>query len=113
MAVNGEGATPTNTMSLLLNNGDGTFAAAVERPAPLNAPRGLEATGVDGDGHVDLLAVGPDGSALRFGDGTTEFPRDRDVAAKGRVVVEDLNGDGRPDLAFRVDGKVDVFLNNL
>jgi hypothetical protein len=100
------------SLSLNLGNGDGTFAPAVARTVPFQ-PRQIAAADVDGDGQLDVLVVRPGATKVLFGDGTTRFPRERDLGSAGTALVVELNGDGAPDVVFRNPGKVTVYLNAL
>jgi hypothetical protein len=95
------------SISLLHNNGDGTFAPAQEFTTG-QGPVGLAAADFDGDGHLDIAVAewgffgdGATVSLLR-GDGSGGFlPRQTfDAGASPfRLDAADLNGDDLPDLA--------------
>jgi hypothetical protein len=103
---------------VLLNRGDGSFAAAELYPTGLGAA-GLAAADLDGDGHVDLAVANMVDSTVvvltNRGDGT--FARRATYPTgplPGRIVTADFNGDGRPDLAIATSGPTDnvvVLLN--
>jgi hypothetical protein len=117
--------------SLLLNNGDGTFG-----PATALAANGeIVADGdFNGDGKADLASAVPTGPgaesgliSLGNGDGTFQAPLGfaLDSGRPMAIAVEDLNGDGKPDLAVTnnkdsssrfgpvdVQGTVSVLLGN-
>jgi hypothetical protein len=89
-------------VSVLKNNGDGTFASAINYQTGLAAS--LTAGDFNGDGKLDLAAA-IDHSTLiavlrNYGDGTFS-PRVYYAAAAGPkgVAAADLDGDGRVDLA--------------
>ena len=116
---------------LALGNGDGTFAS----PSPLPAPDMLyfETSGIasgdfNGDGIPDLFVIqenGPEstqtGILLGNGDGTfnpTIFPVPQALPSSlgtnvSDPIIADMNGDGRPDVAFYADGVngIGVLLN--
>lgn len=87
-------------------------SAAVEFGEPhfrglFQAPFGIEATELNGDGHPDLVAGGSGevGSLVTvlLGDGHGGFPRAEQYELEGRaafgLTVADLDGDGHPDVA--------------
>jgi hypothetical protein len=108
-------------ITILLGNGDGTFAAAGPN-LDLNADFGLIATGdFNGDGIPDLIATnyfGPGGATVFLGKGDGTFTATATPLALdpfiSSIVVGDFNGDGKPDLAFgdRDSNVVSVFLGN-
>jgi hypothetical protein len=93
-----------NRGTLLLSNGNGTFA-----PVPAGAPFNLTTAGIaaadfNGDDLMDLAATGaPDaGLAALFGKGDGSFEASMILPSlpnSHSVVAADLNLDGRPDLA--------------
>ncbi len=105
----------SNTLSLLLGNGDGTFQDQVQLHV-CQEPRALAIGDFNQDDHVDLALAcsGGDEVALLFGHGNGKFaegphyPVHRTPVA---VAADDLNGDGHSDLvvALRND-KIKIFL---
>jgi hypothetical protein len=112
---------PGSQVSVLLNQGNGGFGAAVGYTMS-DFPSAISAADVDGDGKLDLAvsAVGHDkvggeistlknlgngtfAPAVHFGAG--EMP--------GSLATGDLNGDGQPDLAAAnpTSGTLSVLLN--
>jgi hypothetical protein len=104
------------SVSLLLNQGSGTFGAAVNLSyAPDTNPIALVAADLNGDGRPDLATgdernlggelvvhLNEGGAAFRH---AVSYPVDTSPAS---VVAADLNGDGMPDLST---SGVWVFLN--
>lgn len=100
------GATVSNTLAILLGNGEGTFQAAA-----LTKFEGtvidLAVTDFTGDGKPDVLAVlGGANTAIDVlpgrGDGTLGEPLVLTAYATNTAQVSDFNGDNRPDLFYTV-----------
>jgi hypothetical protein len=93
-----------NRGTLLLSNGNGTFAP-VAAGAPFNlTTAGIAAADFNGDNLMDLAATGaPDaGLAVLFGKGDGSFEASMILPSlpdSHSVAAADLNLDGRPDLA--------------
>ena len=108
----------SRNVSVLLNNGDGTFADKVDYDVGYR-PFSVFSADLDGDGDNDL-AVANYGSRnvsvlLNNGDGTFADKVDYDVRYRpGSVFSADLDGDGDNDLAVANYGSdnVSVLLNN-
>jgi hypothetical protein len=107
----------SNTVSILLGNGDGSFRAAADY-AVGSYPTSLVAADFNGDGISDLAIVHGTGAgipqAVRIllgkGDGT--FQAEQDYPGIGVLAVGDFNGDGFPDLAVtNLSGTVIILLN--
>src|SRR6185437_3799332 len=95
-----------NKVSVLLNNGDGTFAQQMDYPAGRDA-YWVTAADLNGDGKPDLAVVNEvdstvnvlinEGKSKFIGSGAPgDFPTGKGPTS---VAVVDLNGDGKPDLA--------------
>lgn len=109
-------STSTGNAGVLINHGDGTFAAVVSYPTGGN-PLSIAAGDMDGDGRVDLAAANDNGTvALLHNDGGGTFGAAVTYpagATSSFVAVGDLNGDGRADVAVVNDNVgVSILLNN-
>jgi hypothetical protein len=103
----------SNTVSVLLGNGDGNFQPAVNFAVGIR-PRSITVGDFNGDGIADLAVVNegsypsdPGGVSVLLGNGDGTFSTAANFAA-GRapysVAVADFNGDGALDLAIANSG---------
>jgi hypothetical protein len=112
----------SNTISVLLGNGDGTFQPAVSYPVGFG-PSEIAVADFNGDGHLDL-AVASMGCApcaagalpggiyvlLGKGDGTFSAPVNVDPGGSAQTIAAgDLNGDGLADLVVGDSGGIGFF----
>lgn len=91
------------TISILLNNGDGTFQMQTVYPV-LKGPVGISAGDFNGDGKLDLAVADGSGSSLSvlLGNGNGAFQAQKTTSAgtnPREIVVGDFNGDGNLDVA--------------
>ena len=109
----------SGTVSILLGDGAGGFAAAADFPVNVGA-RSIAAGDFNGDGKLDLAAAGSmfgtQGSVI-FGDGNGGFgaPSLYTVGDSATAVAAgDFNGDGRDDIAVTNagGGSISVLLSN-
>jgi hypothetical protein len=105
----------TDSVSILLNNGDATFGAA-KSYAVGSIPYALVA-GDFGNGHVDLAIANNDSNdvSVLLGNGHGTFAPQLHFGVgvgPASLIAADLNGDGRPDLATGnvVDGSISVLI---
>jgi FG-GAP-like repeat/Putative Ig domain/Bacterial Ig-like domain/FG-GAP repeat len=107
--LNGDGRTDlivanfqSNTVSVLLGNGNGTFQPAVNY-AVGSEPISVTVADLNGDGHPDLIVANAGSSyvSVLLGNGNGTFQSAVDYGTGSRpesVAVADVNGDGIPDL---------------
>ncbi|MGD0839905.1 MAG: FG-GAP-like repeat-containing protein [Candidatus Acidiferrales bacterium] len=108
-----------NTVSILLNNGDGTFATHVDYPAG-TGPAAIAAADFNGDGKLDLAVADKTGNTISIllgnGDGTfnaaTTLTDNGGPAAIAAGVFS--NASNNEDLAVvnQTAGTVSIFLGN-
>jgi hypothetical protein len=105
----------SNSVSVLLGNGDGTFAPKADFSTG-SAPNSVAIGDLNGDGRPDLATanLGSNSVSVLLGNGDGTFGAKTDYGAGSypqSVAVGDLNGDGRPDLATaNGSGTVSVLL---
>jgi len=107
--------TSANTVSILLNKGDGTFRPQLEF-ATGPAPVGLAAMDWNKDGKMDLVVVNSGADAAHSisilignGDGTFQPHHDIPGAPNGNsIAVGDFNHDGNPDIATSSNNPVNA-----
>jgi hypothetical protein len=91
-----------NTVSILLNNGDGTFQPAVNYTVP-GAPEDVKVGDFNGDGKLDLAVASSGNTAsILLGNGNGTFQPAVNYPAGHqpyRLTTGDFNGDGKLDLA--------------
>ncbi len=111
-----------DAISVLLGDGRGGFARAAGSPfaAARHPYAGIAIRDVSGDGKPDVVAplVASGAIGVYLGDGTGKFSPApgspyRVAERPGYAYVDDLNGDGRPDILATHDnvGMLDVLLN--
>jgi hypothetical protein len=105
------------TVSIFLNNGDGTFALTTALNPGLNGLSDVVVADFNGDGRLDLAVNSGGTVAVFLGNGNGTFKRPIDSSstnALGDLAVGDFNGDGKLDLVGTdsSDSLVDVLLGN-
>ena len=115
LAVADENCCATNSLAVLLGNGDGTFQVA--RGSTPGEASGVAAGDMNGDGKLDLVLAGEFGATVRvlIGNGNGNFQPavnypTPDSAFLTRLI--DLDGDGKLDVLVGGSSGVDVLLGN-
>jgi hypothetical protein len=109
----------SNSVSVLLGNGDGTFKAA-KNFAVNSDPRQLGVADVNRDGKLDLITSNGQSNTISvlLGNGNGTFKAAQNFASGGysnTMAVGDVNGDGKPDVITADEagsGMVSVLLGN-
>jgi hypothetical protein len=107
--------TSANTVSVLINNGDGSFRPHLEfatGPAPL----ALAAVDWNKDGKIDLVVVNTGADAahkvgILIGNGDGTFQPHHDIPGApnaGSIAIGDFNHDGNPDIATASNSPVNA-----
>jgi hypothetical protein len=105
-------------LTVLRSNGDGTFKTPAAPMAVLNTSTDLKVSDFNGDGKLDLVSAGVfSGNNLQVllgkGDGSFQDAGSLVNNVGGvSVVVSDLNGDTRPDVAACVNSQLTISLVN-
>src|SRR5262249_53819467 len=107
----------TDTVSILLGNGDGTFT--LDRSYQVGGqPQSIAVGDFDGDGIPDIVTVGPAASlSVLLGNGDGTFQTTQDFwggLSPFSVAVGDFNHDGVDDLAIvqSFTNQLSILLNN-
>ena len=107
-----------NTVSILLGNGDGTFATAVDYPTG-SQPVAIASADLNRDGISDLVIANQSDNTVSvlLGSGSGTFGQQKPYPTGNfptSVVLADFNGDGSLDIAVTnlVDNSVSVLFGN-
>jgi hypothetical protein len=103
-----------NSVSVLLNNGNGTFAAAQTYAVGAD-PAAVALGDVNGDGKPDIVTANTNGTVsvlTNLGSGTLGAAQSYAVGGPANsVALADFNHDGRLDIATTGSTETDVLLN--
>lgn len=106
-AINSTYLSPTNSLTIFLGKGDGTFTVSNTSPAVGMNPSAITTADVNGDGNADLVVCQMDssgaGQILVFaGDGHGGFTQSSSITSLSSTVSTmipvDVNNDGKVDL---------------
>jgi hypothetical protein len=104
-----------NYISVLLNNGNGTFGTAQKYTVGGN-PAAVATGDLTGGGHVDIVTANTNGTVSvlpGLGNGTFGAAQNYAIAGPASsVAVGDFNNDGHLDIATTGATEMDVLLNN-
>jgi hypothetical protein len=91
------------SVTVLLNNGDGTFAPGVDY-AVYTRPASVAVGDIDGDGLPDVVTGGEGGVTVLHNLGTFDLAQSMPVDRPEAVALADVNGDRTLDLVVAVSG---------
>lgn len=106
--------TDLNSVGIRLSNGDGTFQASVDFPAN-PAPKRVKPGDVNNDGKVDLVTMNlNDTVSVLLGNDAGSFgaPTSYTIISPDDMVLADLNGDGKLDIAVAAFSGSCSFMGN-
>lgn len=107
----------SNTVSIMLGNGDGTFRARTDYSVGFD-PISIAASDFNHDGKIDLAVARAGFACILLGNGDGTFNLQPDIAIGngegGNVIAGDFNKDGKPDLAITkyASSAISVLLGN-
>ncbi|HKP45204.1 MAG TPA: FG-GAP-like repeat-containing protein [Pyrinomonadaceae bacterium] len=107
------------TLKIMKGNGDGTFRAPSFNTRLRNTSADLKSGDLNGDGKLELISAGVFASGaiqvlLGGGDGTFQDAGEQVLGSTSvSVVVADLNGDTKSDLAANINNQLAVALVNV
>jgi N-acetylneuraminic acid mutarotase len=121
--LNGDGildivATSSDGLEVLLGEPGLQFADPVHYVVGYSASNGEQSsqlTDMNHDGHVDVVAAGPNGIYISYGNANGTFntaPAYEVAQVLGHVAVADFNGDGIPDIVATGDQSIELSLGN-
>ena len=104
----------SNTLTILLGNGDGTFAQSTVPAGIVNTA--LVSADFNGDGIPDLAVANEFSQTVAIllgkGDGTFTTGPTLSVSPAESLAAGDFNGDGKVDLVVVATGGIDIFTGN-
>ncbi len=107
----------SNTISILINNGNGTFILQDNYVG--HSPYSVIGIDVNSDGHIDLVTANSyrQTMSVMLNNGNGTFSAMVDYATDGEpwsIISADINGDGKPDIIIGnfFSNTLSVFINN-
>jgi Bacterial Ig-like domain (group 3)/FG-GAP-like repeat/Abnormal spindle-like microcephaly-assoc'd, ASPM-SPD-2-Hydin len=110
--------TNDGTATVLRGNGDGTFQPAVVYDTGARLADGIAVADLNADGNLDVVVANVLGPSVGVLLGTRDDTLQPAVLYSGgnnvySIAIQDLNGDGKPDIAFAtLGGVVGVLINS-
>lgn len=116
LLVSGSDSSNPGKVSVFMNDGTGTFGAAVGYDTQVFT-RAAVVADFNGDSHLDFATIAQNSATIHrfFGDGSGAFTPAANITFNQpiAIVTGDLNEDGSPDLVIRQSGasELSLFLN--
>src|SRR5262249_686378 len=103
------------SVGIMFGKGDGTFGPLTTlSSAPGAFVHRVAVADLDLDGRMDLVIASEAGAVMMLGNGNGTFKTSATIGAGSftSILVSDLNGDGRPDVAGTLSTQARAFLAN-
>ena len=118
-AINADYYASSNSITIFLGNGDGTFTVAASSPPLGYGPAAIATADMNGDGNADLVVVQQGSSTssggqvlILFGNGDGTFTQASSktsiASVASSIIPADLNSDGKMDLLLTGVGQTGI-----